>query len=343
MTSWARNHHHRVAVALVAGALLAAAAWRLSPARARPRETYSEPDGAKALTIFVSVASYRDRDCAGTLKSMFSKARHPGRVFAGVCEQNSDDAKEACLPAAFEWHDQVRRVSVPHREAKGPTYARYLCATLYRGEAYFLQVDSHTRFVQDWDVHALEVHRSCPRPDRAVLTHYPHDWGLASKTRDVPVLCKSKFDKQGLVTFDAVVMPAAAKPRPVPFTAGGFLFGPGAMVTRVPYDPALPHLFQGEELLYSARLWTHGFDFFTPTRNLVFHHYHRNEASRFWDDVDYAEEQAATVKKVKALLAGELEGYSHGMGPDRTLDEYWEFAGIDWEASETTSADKFCT
>lgn len=27
---------------------------------------------------------------------------------------------------------------------------------------------------------------------------------------------------------------------------------------EVPFDPELPYLFMGEELLYSARIWTHG-------------------------------------------------------------------------------------
>ncbi len=35
---------------------------------------------------------------------------------------------------------------------------------------------------------------------------------------------------------------------------------PGSMwlLQEVPFDPELPYLFMGEELLYSARLWTHG-------------------------------------------------------------------------------------
>ena len=312
-------------------AAVSLAVWRASPACV---ERYDDRE-----TVFVSVASYRDAECVQTLKSLFENAKHTDRVFAGVCEQNTSDAGEACVPADFRWHDQVRRVSVPAREAKGPTYARYLCSTLYRGETFFCQVDSHTRFAKNWDVDAAAMLRAAPSK-RAVLTHYPH----AEKSGSgVPVLCDSTFDETlGFPTFTAVTLAAGSAPKPVPFTAGGFVFGPGSMVRDVPFDPDLPHLFQGEELLYSARLWTSGYDFFTPTANLVFHHYDRRGKPKFWDDLDYAATQQATLAKVRKLLHGQLPGYAHGMGTARSLQQYYKFAGIDMAKRTTSSRERFC-
>ena len=37
---------------------------------------------------------------------------------------------------------------MPFSEARGPTNARHLAATLYRNEDYFFQIDSHTSFRQ---------------------------------------------------------------------------------------------------------------------------------------------------------------------------------------------------
>lgn len=328
-----------VPLALGVGVLVAAAVWARAPSAWAER--YSEDRDATA-TIFVSVASYRDPDCLGTLKSMFENATNPTRVVAGVCEQNTAAAGELCLPAEFKWHDQVRRISVPYKEAQGPTYARYLCSTLYRGEAYFCQIDSHTRFVKGWDAKAVAMLKKCPG-DKAVLTHYPHDWDQ-TKTgiSDVPVLCKSKFDANGVPTFEAVTLPASDTPRPVPFTSGGFVFGPGAMLKDVPYDPDLPQLFQGEEILYSARLWTSGYDFYTPTENLVFHHYYRKESPKYWNDLDYSSKQSTTLAKVRKLLGGKMPAYAYGMGKARTLEAYWKFAGLDWATKKSTSELKFC-
>lgn len=315
-------------------ALVATLVWRLAPRR----DTFDEDDDAE--TIFVSVASYRDPDCLATLKSMFDNADRPERVVAGVCEQNTADAKEMCLRAGFEWHGNVRRVSVPHHEARGPTYARYLCSTLYRDEDYFCQVDSHTRFAKGWDTKAVAMLKGCPS-DKAVLTHYPHDWKNAA-VKEVPVLCKSKFDAHGVPTFEAVTLAASKAPRPVPFTSGGFVFGPGRMLRDVPYDPNLAQLFQGEEILYSARLWTSGYDFYTPTENLVFHHYYRKDSPKYWQDIEYGADQAKTLAKVRRLLTGALQEYDFGMGDARPLEEYWEFAGIDWNTKTCSSESKFC-
>ena len=48
------------------------------------------------------------------------------------------------------------------------------------------------------------------------------------------------------------------RPIPVAFIAGGFLFGPGSVVSEVPYHPEL--YFYGEEIAISARLWISGFN-----------------------------------------------------------------------------------
>ena len=326
---------------LVVGACVGALAGLLVYAR-RP----GGKDGFRSgqPTVFVSIASYRDADCSNTLRSIFENAKDPSRVFVGVCEQNASD-DQTCVPKAFEWHDQVRRVAIPSKEALGPTYARYLCTTLYRGETFFCQMDSHMRCTRDWEQRAIDMLAKCPSK-KPVLTHYPHDIedeaANFSATQAVPVLCKSKFNDEGVPTFEAVTLAASETPRPVPFTAGGFVFGPGAMLRDAPYDPDLPFLFQGEEILYSARLWTNGYDFYTPTQNLVFHRYYRNKSPKFWNDLGYAEIQKKTMVKVRSLLRGRMPRYSHGMGSARSLDEYWSFAGLDWGAKSSSSVTKFC-
>jgi hypothetical protein len=171
---------------------------------------------------------------------------------------------------------------------------------------------------------------------------------LGKGHKGVPVLCKSKFDGQGVPTLEAVIMDPKpdGTPRPVPFVSGGFVFAPGKSLLEVPFDPDLPYLFQGEEILHSARLWTAGYDFFTPLHNIVFHQYERTDAPRFWNDIkDYGATQAATLKKVRRVLgleSPEMPGYRYGMGADRTLEQYWAFAGIDAKARASKSEQKFC-
>lgn len=318
-------------------ALVLVVLWAMPP---------SESFGTRE-TIFVSVASYRDSECSATLRDLFAKADDPDRVFVGVCEQNSGASEEACVAGGLP--KNVRRVSIPHSEAKGPTYARYLCSTLFQGESWYVQIDSHTRFVKGWDTKAIASAKACPS-EKPILTHYPRTFDdQAAGDPGVPVLCKSKFDGQGVVTFESVIMPVPkdGTPRAVPFVSGGFVFMPGAAVKEVPYDPDLPHLFQGEEILHSARLWTSGYDFFTPKENIVYHFYERKDHPKFWTDVkNYSAVQAATLRKVRRLLGLELplmQGYTHGMGTARTLEQYWKFAGVDVLKKTSASQAKFCS
>jgi len=322
------------------------------------REAYTP--SATAETIFVSVASYRDSECMKTLEDMFAKAAHPNRIFVGACEQNTADDAESCMPSKFKHHSHVRRISIPHTEAKGPTYARYLCSTLYRGETYFMQIDSHSTFAQDWDDKVIAQQKACPAA-KAVLSGYPHDRGAYGiDEKSVPTLCKSKFNADGLPQFEASVKSAkdvaaaGGKPWPIPFTSGGFLFAPGSILAEVPYDPGLPMLFQAEEALYSARAWTSGYDFFTCPVNIVFHAYMRDgtkgsvEAPKFWNDIKgWHGDQKKSAQRVRRILGLETPVIPPGsepyaLGTTRTIEEYWEFAGLDPAQKTSNSAQKFC-
>ena len=39
------------------------------------------------------------------------------------------------------------------------------------------------------------------------------------------------------------------------------------------------------EILMSARLWTSGYDIFSPTMSLLGHHYVRNHKPKFWESI----------------------------------------------------------
>ena len=54
--------------------------------------------------------------------------------------------------------DQLRHLRVHAREAKGPTYGRYLASLLIREEDEFcMQIDSHMDFVNDYDTKLTEM------------------------------------------------------------------------------------------------------------------------------------------------------------------------------------------
>ena len=71
---------------------------------------------------------------------------------------------------------KVREIQIPWHEATGPCKARHLAQQLWNGEEFYLQIDSHMRFVPGWDtklkqmLQQAEAVASC---GRAVISSYP--------------------------------------------------------------------------------------------------------------------------------------------------------------------------
>ena len=110
----------------------------------------------------------------------------------------------------------------------------------------------------------------------------------------------------------------------------------------------------GEEIALSLRSWTHGWNIYAPRKNLIAHQYRpgRMGLPKFWGTVGrlygrpgmnnklqspvikrlkyLAGYPDATIDKIKAAgldyVLTDMEHY--GVGEERTLEEYMEFAGI---------------
>lgn len=302
-------------------------------------------------TIFVSVASYRDKYCSRTLESMYENAANPSNVFVGLCIQN-DEGDEDCFlqnPALAKYKNNIRTINLAHYEAKGPTWARYLCTTLMQNEDYFFQIDSHTLFDKNWDTKLVgmvqDIKSNTPSTD-VVLSHYPplyEEHGNPNRDKKVvDTICQSFFNERGMVSFLGAEGVDMNKYQYVqtPHIAAGMFFCEGKCIKEVPYDPYLPNLFVGEEILHSARVWTSGYDIYTPHENTVYHLYTRSDQPHIWDDKkDYNDEEAfnkakmilefqdAEEDKITKNVKTNIEKY--GLGKKRTLKQYFDFAGID--------------
>ena len=236
-------------------------------------------------TIFVSVASYRDTECNMTLDTLFNNADKPSRIFVGICEQNKTGAvEELCMgPSVLKYSRNIRVTKLDYTKAKGPTYARYYCADLWRGEEYFLQIDSHTTFVKGWDTELIQMIKQIKtnplESQKPVLSVYPPTKEQMN-IGGFPEMDNGNLTQDNIPSFlcgwsdDSPVPKRSNKP----WAAAGFMFLEAKFLYEVPFDPNLSHLFQLEETLFSARLWTTGWDFYTPNKKVCYHHYNRTKA-----------------------------------------------------------------
>jgi hypothetical protein len=301
-----------------------------------------------ADTIFVQIAAFRDPEYMPTVHSMFSRAVHPENIRLGAVLQYNWKADADCFKMAYPPGLKVDEIKVDAVDSGGVCWARNLCQGLYKGERFTLQLDSHMRFIQGWDVQLLEMWRSI-KNRKAVITHYaPNYEPSGGRVRDTFSGMGARIWKKGTLWYEHApiykVTEPPEKPPVAAFASGHFLFGPGSLVTDVPYDPYLER--HGEESSLAVRLWTHGYDLFGPNRVIM---WHRASQARPMDHQiipGYEQRVELSAKRCQVLLnrlecddpavTQDLERY--GLGSVRTLQEYEEWSGVDFK-NQTFSED----
>ena len=83
---------------------------------------------------------------------------------------------------------------------------------------------------------------------------------------EVPHLCAIIWEGGHVRNQQAKAARNLARPKLSTLWAAGVAFSKCHAEREVPYDPFTPHVFDGEEFSRGARLWTAGYDFYTPRR-----------------------------------------------------------------------------
>ena len=311
-------------------------------------------------TIFVQIAAYRDPDLPATLHNLLEQAAHPERLRFGICLQLAENDPKAWSASAFPDHSHQQVKLVAAADSRGACWARRQAQTLYDGEDYLLQIDSHMRAVKHWDDLLLRTWTDC-NDSQAVLSVYPNGFKQPCQlqTNTLPVMAAKAFDNYGILKFQGISrykMPDQQPPKPLKnaFVAGGFLFGPGSIVQDVPYDPDL--YFYGEEISMSARLWTHGYNIYTPNQLILFHLYksgsqNGDQSPTHWSDHnDWFQLNRRSLVRVHKLL-GSLSAAPTNLNPtiediddlnlfwlgsERSLQDYQNWSGINFKDQSIT-------
>ena len=257
-------------------------------------------------SVFLSLATYRDENCFNTISNAYSKAKYPDNLFVGLVQQNchhncktgvlanvtivdappDDDCYQlfcnSPLGKPICANQQVRVLNIDEPESLGPYAARFFASKLWYGESWFMQTDAHMTFATHWDDTSIQMLNNAPSK-KPILSHYP-----PSETYDLdgkrdrptsrlcgPVFATSDLESQiirlegaGLYDQEKLDYPSFA-----PFTAAGYFVAHSDFLREVPFDPFLPWIFMGEEIIMSSRLWTAGYDIFAPNEAVVGHIY----------------------------------------------------------------------
>ena len=293
--------------------------------------------------IFIQIASYRDPQLIPTLKDCIEKAKHPENLVFSIAWQHSVDDLWDNLDE-FKDDSRFKIVDVNYKEAKGACWARNLLQQNYNDEEFTLQLDSHHRFIENWDEELINMYELLKSKghEKPLLTSYissyDPDNDPAGRTM---VPWKMNFDRfipEGAVFF----LPASidnhkelTEPIPARFYSAHFCFTTGQFVKEVPHDPE--YYFHGEEISIAVRAYTWGYDLFHPHKIVAWHEYTRKNRTKQWDDDStWVEKNNNCHLRNRKLfemddLEKDIDFGIYDFGTVRTLEDYERYAGLSFK------------
>lgn len=288
-------------------------------------------------TIHIQIASYRDDELIKTIKSCLSQAAQPERLNFAIYHQYDDETRNQLSEYVNDKRFTVKSLS--WREARGVGVARRFCNDAYLGQDFYLQIDSHMRFTEDWDELLINEWERCG-DSLAILSSYPPAYvyepsGTEKLFRAKPNrLVVDDIFMSDIPTFYGKGLPEDHRQNPqrALFASGGFQFGPGDVCKKSPYESEIS--FMGEEIVHSLRLFVAGFHIFTPIEQPIHHLYTRSENQKnphhLWKDFGADDELRSVYDEMTKKSYAKVRQYLHGdVYEPKIIEEFESFCGVD--------------
>jgi hypothetical protein len=296
------------------------------------------------MKIFVSVASYKDRELTKTIKSLVDNARKPHNLRIYVLDQNANN-KHVDLSFAYRLHHE----KIHYLESRGAGWARKKIMESYDGEAYFFQIDSHMRFAKNWDVRLmtmLDQTQERVGNEKIILSQFPAPYKLFTNGKEhypegdpyfwhEPSWTSVVNTWYGAWAGNREEIEDKSLPHKSHTILAGYVFSPGKLVEEVPYDERIS--FMGEELCFAIRAYTRGWDIYAPNEMLIWHFYTRKDHPKIWTpsdnrqrDVSWEAIEEFSKKIQKNILTGKETGI-YGIGNKNRYYQYQKMIGINFK------------
>jgi hypothetical protein len=293
--------------------------------------------------IFIQIASYRDPELIKTIKSAFDNASYPENLRFCVCWQKDETEKLM----EYENHPQVKLIIIPYNETKGACWARNLIQQNYNGEKYTLQLDSHHRFIENWDDKLIKMYNELKEKGykKPLITTYlpsyePDNDPLGRSSRPTKIHFKEKCDDGSILFGSSYIDDSNMINSPIEahFYSAHFCFTSGDFCIDVKHDPN--YYFTGEEMNITIRAYTHGYDLFHPHILIAWHEYTRNYRTKHWDDdKEWWKIDKISKMRNRIFFNMELPGDDiienkedffgeYYYGKERTIENYEQYSGI---------------
>lgn len=303
----------------------------------------------KTNKIFISIASYRDSELVPTVLDCIKKAKYPKNLHFGIFWQKDETENIDKLNK----YKNIKILECKWQDSLGACWSRHkIQKDLYNDETFYLQLDSHHRFIENWDEELTLLINQQKKLgfEKPIIGSYATTYWKNNNTFKNEPYKINTFDSFGddgdLISRPVFIQNHKKlsndniKTIPARLLSGHFIFSDGNFIHECMYDPN--YYFRGEELVLSARAYTHGYDFFHPTKTIIWHEYLRINNYKHWEDhkkengfVITAEDRNVLSKSRQRKLFGmednDINFRNYGLGNTRSLHEYELYCGIDFK------------
>jgi hypothetical protein len=291
-------------------------------------------------SIFIQIASYHDYELPRTIMDAIDKCSGDNTINFGI--HLSYYVKDEIFIPNLK---NIKFEKVKSPQGIGVGYGRYVANTFYDGEDYYLQIDSHMRFSQDWDKKFINNYKKyLSEGYNPVLSAYPAGYHYENHRvvlDQYPTVVYADFvrthDSESSFAMTYFLHQTSMQNKPNNFftraISGGEIFSSGAISKIYPNTKMFNW---GEEFLTAIRLFTHGYDLMLPETQPLYHLYYSDAISsqRRLAQLDYPEETSKISQEsnleigriINNKIIGDFE-----LGSKRTLKDFGFYAKIDFD------------
>jgi hypothetical protein len=302
-------------------------------------------------SIFIQIPAYRDHELNKTIKNLVENASGFVKLSFGIhsCVLFGG---EIVVDKSYPFWVKINHAESVAPENIGLQKSRYIANEFYSGEDFYLQIDSHMRFIKNWDailITDLEKLQS-QGIQKPLITMYPagyeyDDNGKEILIGDFNLITEMSFFAdlkkfQNTLIPSQTAVPARKNCIFTPSVSGGFIFTYGDF-SKI--KPNRKIAFWGEEPLIAARAFTHGFTPVVPLNQVVSHLYASKQPFRkvrrhhVWADFpeDWSSLENESTIEYRMIFTNRVIG-EFALGSERTLEEYEDFSGLNFKTGTIT-------
>ena len=292
-------------------------------------------------TIFIQIASYRDPQLVPTILDCIANAQKPERLHFCIGWQHGENEN---IDGILHFPN-ITIIAVPYKDSMGACWMRNHIQRYYNGETYTFQLDSHHRFIKNWDTTLVDMLKELQTKGvkKPLITGYIPSFDPDNDpAARIMLPWKMNFDRfipEGAIFFTPGTIENLSEvtgPVPSRFYSAHFCFTLGQFCLEVPHDPE--YYFHGEEISIAVRAYTHGYGLFHPHKVIAWHEYTRRGRTKHWDHLPhmYGTLNGRCHLRNRKLFGMDNEPQDvdfgiYGFGKERTLHDYEVYAGISFK------------